>query len=592
MDDVDAVQAQIARNMIESGDWVTCRLDGVAYLEKAPAVYWAMAASYAVFGVHDWAARIPVALAAILLCWVVARFAVWAFSPEAGMFAGVVLATCAGLFLFTRILIPDVMLTLAITLAIWSFLRTLDEAESRPRLWACVLPASLAGAVLLKGLIGVLFPAGAAILYLLWTRQLFSGRTWRRLHPGAGLLGFLIIAAPWHVLATLRNPPYFDFTLSSGPGHYHGFLWFYFINEHLLRFMNLRYPRDYNTVPLPLFWLLHVVWLFPWSGYVPALFRLGYRPLDRAGKARTMLLCWTGFVMVFFSFSTTQEYYSMPIYPALAMLLGSAIALRPASCAAMRAAAALAGVCALASAAILFYVRGLPAPGDISRALTQNPEVYTLSMGHITDLTMSAFAYLRLPLTMALGAFLIGAIGGWWSRRRVAFFALAVMMTLFLNAARTALTVFDPYLSSRPLAEALNRAPRGKLIVDDQYYSFSSVFFYTDYKALLLNGRVNNLEYGSNAPDAARVFITNVDIPKLWNSSERWYLVADEKAISRIERLTGPGSVHRLAESGGKALVTNLPASPRLISLGITTDSITAQPVRPGERRGSRPPTG
>src|SRR3954452_8129791 len=117
MDDVDAVQAQIARNMLDSGDWVTARLDGVAYLEKSPLKYWMMAVSYMIFGVHDWAARIPLALSVILLCWVTARFGAWAFSERAGLYAGLTLATCIGLFLFTRIQIPDAILTMTITLS-------------------------------------------------------------------------------------------------------------------------------------------------------------------------------------------------------------------------------------------------------------------------------------------------------------------------------------------------------------------------------------------------------------------------------------------------------------------------------------------
>jgi 4-amino-4-deoxy-L-arabinose transferase-like glycosyltransferase len=558
MDDVDSVQAQIARNMLRSGDWVTCRLDGIPYLEKAPGPYWAMAASFAAFGVHDWAARLPFALAAILLCWVVARMAAWAFSERAELYAGVVLATCIGLFLFTRILIPDVILTLTIALALWSLLRALDDAEPRPRLWAYALAASLGCGVLLKGLIGILFPAGAAFVYLALTRQLFARSTWRRLHPAGGLLIFLLIAAPWHVLATLRNPPYFDFSLVSGPGRYRGFLWFYFINEHLLRFLNLRYPRDYNTVPRPLFWLLHLVWFFPWSVYLPRLARLSYRPVDRGGRMRLMALCWTAFVLVFFTFSTTQEYYSMPIYPAVALLLGCAMAADPARLRVpARVAAAIAAACCVTVTAILIAVRGVPAPGDISAALTQNPDVYTLSLGHMTDLTLTAFAYLRAPLALAGIAFAIGAVGGWRLKGRAAVLALAAMMVLFFQAARLALVSFDPYLSSRPLAEALKRAPRGKLIVDDQYYSFSSVFFYTDYDALLLNGRVNNLEYGSNAPGAPAVFITDQDVPRLWQDGGRWYLVADRKTLPRLERLVAPASLHIVAEAGGKVLVGN-----------------------------------
>src|SRR5262250_2905060 len=101
-DDVDAVQAQIARNMLTSGDWVTPRLDGVAYLEKPPLIYWLIAASYKVFGVHDWAARIPVVLSALALCWVTTAFGVWAFGRRAGFYSGLCMASCIGLFLFTR----------------------------------------------------------------------------------------------------------------------------------------------------------------------------------------------------------------------------------------------------------------------------------------------------------------------------------------------------------------------------------------------------------------------------------------------------------------------------------------------------------
>ena len=136
MDDVDAVQAQIARNMLDSGDWVTARLDGIAYLEKSPLKYWMIAVSFAIFGVHDWAARLPVALSAVVLCWLTARFGAWAFGRRAGLYAGLALATCVGLFLFTRILIPDVILTLTIALALWALLRALEEEEPHPARWA------------------------------------------------------------------------------------------------------------------------------------------------------------------------------------------------------------------------------------------------------------------------------------------------------------------------------------------------------------------------------------------------------------------------------------------------------------------------
>ena len=559
MDDVDAVQAMIAKGMLTSGDWVTARLDGVLYLEKAPLIYWLMAISYKIFGVSDWAARLPVAFASVGLALLSALFGMWAFGKRAGFYAGLCMATCVGLFLFTRIQIPDVMLTFAITLAMWAFLRALDEEEKRPGLWAAILAASLGTGLLLKSLVGIVFPIAGALIYLFVTKQLFLLKTWKRLRPVSGTLIVLLIAAPWHILATLRNPPYFAWTLKSGPGVYHGFLWFYFINEQLLRFLNLRYPRDYNTVPRLYFWLFHLLWLFPWSVYLPAVLKLGFKPVDRAGRARLLALCWTGFILVFFTFSTTQEYYSMPCYPALALLLGSAMASEGKWIhRGTRMLGIIAACAALACIAIAISVRNLPTPGDISSALSRHPSAYTLSLGHMLDLTFDSFAYLRLPLWLAAVAFLVGAVGNFrWSGVK-AILSTALMMVLFFHAARLALVVFDPFLSSRPLANAYLSAPPGKLIVERHYYPFSSVIFYTKQDPLLLNGRYFNLEYGAAAPGAPPVFLSDSEFQGLWTGGNRYYLVATQKGADRIEGIVGNEHFAIVASSGGKLLLTNL----------------------------------
>jgi 4-amino-4-deoxy-L-arabinose transferase-like glycosyltransferase len=562
MDDVDSVQAQISRNMVDSGDWVIAHLDGVPYLEKSPLIYWLICASYKIFGVHDWSARLPVAFAALLLVWLTSRYARWAFGGLSGFYSGIVLATCVGLFLFTRIQIPDVMLTAAVALAFWSFQRAIDPEEPRARTWAAVLAVSLGVGLLLKGLIAIVFPIGGILVYLMVTRKLLEWAIWRKLHLFTGAIIALLIAAPWHVLATLRMPPHLNFSLHSGPGEYHGFFWFYFVNEHVLRFLNLRYPRDYNTVPRLAFWLLHLVWLFPWSVYFPAAFRLSCRPADRAGKTRLLALCWAGFVMVFFTLSTTQEYYSMPIYPALAMLLGCALASESTSRwrdLGTRVLGSVLIVAALAMGILLFLVRGVPAPGDISRALTHHPEAYSLSMGHMGDLTLSSFAYLRLPLILAGAAFLTGGILAWVFRGRRVYLAFALMMVLFLHASRLALIAFDPYLSSKPLAEALVRAPKGQLVSNGEYYLFSSVYFYTNRTALLWNGRVNNLEYGSYAPGSPAVFIDDRRFAELWASSERYYVLSDGEGLVRLRSAIDADRLHLVAESGGKTLYCNLP---------------------------------
>jgi 4-amino-4-deoxy-L-arabinose transferase-like glycosyltransferase len=560
MDDVDAVQAQIARNMLTSKDWVTARLDGVAYLEKAPLIYWMMAVSYKIFGVHDWAARLPLAFSTVALCWITYRFGRWAFGEEAGLYTGVVLATSAGLFLFTRILIPDATLTATITGAIWAWLALLEPEEQRPLRWSVMLGACLGTGLLLKGLIAVVFPVLAGIAYMALTRQFFSIKSWRRLTLGTAIVVALAIAVPWHVLAILRNPPYFAFSLHSEAGKYRGFFWFYFFNEHLLRFLNLRYPRDYNTVPRLWFWLLNLVWIFPWSVYLSAIPRLSFRPASRTERTRLMALCWIGVVMVFFTFSTTQEYYSMPIYPALTLLIGSAI-----SAGGRRVQAAtgvllvISTMLCLALTVLIASVWRLPAVGNISTALTQHPELYTLSMGHIRDLTLSAFAYLRLPLAIAAFAFGVTAVGIVRSKGNVkkAVLVIAAGMVLFVQAARIALVRFDSYLGSYPLAQSLEQGPPGQLIEADSYYAFSSVFFYTGRTALLLNGRNNNLEYGSYAPDAPRVFIDDREFVSMWTGAGRCYLLAYGVEMPHLEQLVGRSHLRVVTENAGNYLLTN-----------------------------------
>jgi len=166
---------------------------------------------------------------------------------------------------------------------------------------------------------------------------------------------------------------------------------------------------------------------------------------------------------------------------------------------------------------------------------------------------------------VAAAAFLIGAVSAW--RPRLAIAGMTLMMVLFTHAARVALTVFDPYLASRPLAESLKQQAEGDLIVDDQYYTFSSVFFYADLsngadgtsrrRAWLLNGRVNNLEYGSNAPGAPQVFLDENGLRTKWASDQRYFLICEKPQIKRFETLLGSDKLLRVAESGGKSLFAN-----------------------------------
>jgi hypothetical protein len=255
----------------------------------------------------------------------------------------------------------------------------------------------------------------------------------------------------------------------------------------------------------------------------------------------------------------------MPIYPALALLIGSAAASASRRMTvANRVLMAVFGLFFATASALLLRVWRTPAAGDISNALTQHPSLYTLSLGHLGDLTVSSFAYLKLPLALAAIAFGIAFVALGTARTQLRKIILvACSMVLFFQAAHVALIRFDSYLGSYPLAQALDHAPPGKLIEDDAYYAFSSVFFYSNRTALLLNGRVNNLEYGSYAPGAPDVFIQDSKFVKLWAQPQRWYLLAYGADMPHLDEEVGAANLHVVMRSAGNFLLTNhsLPGS-------------------------------
>ena len=549
MDDVDAAEALQAKNMLQSGDWVTQHLNGTPYLDKAPLKYWITAALYAVFGVHDWVARVPTVAAAILLCWLVVRMG--------GFYSGIVQATSIGLYLFTRTVIPDVILTLLIAVSLCCFFR-LVESEKASIGWALGMYTCIALAVLTKGLIGLVLPVGIAALYVVALRK---APDWRRFHLIPGMLMVLVIAAPWHIAAVLQNPPIFDFTVHAGDhfgGKFRGFFWFYFVNEQLLRFLNERWPRDYNTVPQLWFWLYNLLWFFPWSLALPAVAQLQFKPIDRTSRLNLLAACWILVVMLFFTFSTTQEYYSMPMYPAMAILLGAAMSDgRKWMRVVVRAGAAVFLLTTLLIGGILMRVWAMPTPGDIYNAVAQHPALYTLSLGHMADLTIPAFAYLRTPLALAGAAFLLGGAAVLLLKLERAYLAIAVTLVLFFQAARLALVVFDPYLSSYAIAQNLNQLPAGTLIICGKYNPLSSVFFYSTDRALQNESDLDILEYGSMAPGARKIAVSDKEMKRLWKGAGLTFLLAKAPRLQHIENVLGSLPAILVLRSGDKYLFAN-----------------------------------
>jgi 4-amino-4-deoxy-L-arabinose transferase-like glycosyltransferase len=571
LDDADSTHAEAAREMFASGDYVTLHVNGVRYLEKAPLPYWLVASSYHIFGVNEFATRLPMALSVLLLGLLVLFWGRRAFGERVGIYAELFVYTCAGVYLFTRILIPDVLLSLLIAASLFFFVTAL-EAGGRAWRWYAGYSCIALG-VLTKGLIALVFPGAAAFLYLLITGE---WRRWREFRLVPGLALFLTIAAPWHILAGIRNP---------------GFFWFYFVNEHFLRFLGRRYPRDYNKLPWALYWSLHLVWLFPWSLYLPAAIRTsideyrtrravsaGLSPVVRGDFAsRTRLLCWllAGVVLVFFAISTNQEYYTFPAYLPLLLLLADGIARREWSeCAEgkrggwLRASAGALAVIGVATSVTLFVglwrSRNLPFEPDIGMVLaTHNLAEDTLSTSHMLDLSYASFAALRLPAALAAVALLVAPLISFVLRLRrrhyLATWTLALGMAVFLIAAHIALGRFGPYLSSKELAReiAARAQPADRVMIYGDQAFGSSLLFYLQRPIELVEGRTTSMWFGSTYPDAPKIYLSDADLQKEWASDECVFLFVPPHQRSRVDALL-PGKFV-VAEISGKYVYSNRP---------------------------------
>ncbi|MGD0831001.1 MAG: glycosyltransferase family 39 protein [Terracidiphilus sp.] len=536
LDDVDASHAQAAQHMAESGDLITLKVNGLRYLEKPPLPYWLDAALYRVFGQNSFATHLPNALALLGSAWLGWLWAGRAWGRRAGFYAALGVLTSVGPFLFTRFAIPEALLSFLLLLALYCLLTGFEPGRMMRFYW---MWAALALAVLTKGLIAPIFFCAAAIPLLLLSGLL---RRWRQVKPVTGLLLFFAIAAPWHILAGIANPGQgHPIGNHPTPGNVHGFWYFYFLNEHVFRFTGGRFPHDYNKLPFVAYWLLHLVWLFPWSLFVPALIAVAWKTRkqwtlhlradvqaldlylgtglgtglgggvrDDAAlyvsllkfRRRTiwLLSLYAGFILLFFCISTNQEYYTFPAWPPLFILIGGVLAgieesrtaengkLRLSTAWLTGAQAVFAAVGVLAAAALgwgLWEARKLPFVGDVGTLLAhRGVGDYTLSMSHIFDLTGPSFAALRLPSALAAAALLIGPTAGWLLRLKkkhlAATVSVALTSSVFLIAAHIAFARFEPMLSSRQLADTIIQkgSPADAFIIYGDQSDASSVVFY------------------------------------------------------------------------------------------------------------------
>jgi hypothetical protein len=416
--------------------------------------------------------------------------------------------------------------------------------------------------VMTKSLIGLVFPLGIVTLYLLVTRNL---RHFLKLRPISSALIFLAIATPWHILAAIRNP---------SQGAVKGFLWFYFINEQLNRYLGKRVPAGYDTVPLFIFWGLTLLWVAPWLAFLPqSLNNVPWRArqlrekLSQVQQANLLFVIWAVVIVGFFTFSTRQEYYTIPAIPALALLIGGWLAKEAAEPEAEGRSArisswALFAVVAVGSVigiALLFSSKS-PAPGaDLADLLQKNPQDYDFSLGHFLDLTPEALGMFRGELFGAVASLFIGVGMNLWLRykRKPEYgnMLLAAMMVALLACVHSAFVIFSPILSSKPLATAIQRhyQPGDVIVIDGQYHQASTLNYYLQTRVRVLHEPSGNLWYGSKFPDAPHVFETASSFAQLWSSPTAVFLWTDQDNPKELVGLPH----YFLARSGGKSIFSN-----------------------------------
>jgi len=575
LDDVDSIYIEVAREMTVRHDYVTPYIDGVRFFDKPPLLYWMAAASMKLFGPYDWAARLPLSLCVLGLFFAVYALGKRLFGERGGFYAALAMATSLGPYLFTRFYIPDILNALWMTLGVHLFLIALDRVRehrsTRAPAWG--FAAVMALNLLTKGLIGIVFPLGFVVFYAMLTRQLSA---LRRMHLLTSAAIFAAIALPWHVLAAVRNPA---IAMPAGMGlpARAGWAWFYLVNEHFLRFRGLRIPHDYGQLPIPIFWLMFVLWLMPWSVFLPAALTQytrvwRARPVESFSRkqAALTLVLWGGLVLGFFTLSSRQEYYSLPALPALALMAGGVMVAAEHGDTRVRRSMLLWSTWTLLPLSILIAsiagTLGISSPSprsgaDISELLTTNPDQYNLALGHLHDLTGPAMGFFRAPLLgVAIAMIGVGPIS-WWLRRKRrelrANLVLAVSMGVVLLCVHAGLSRFYPILGSKGLALQIARAvqPQDGVWLDGELTGGSTLLFYTRHPLVLVNGRVNGPWFGGFWPDAPPIFADEATLRRAWAGPLRIFLLTYE--TSRAAQLNQIAPTHVYAKAGGKIVLTN-----------------------------------
>jgi 4-amino-4-deoxy-L-arabinose transferase-like glycosyltransferase len=526
----EARYALVAREMLESGNWIQPHFNHTRYYEKPPLTYWCVATSFRLFGFTEFASRLPSALAYVGTVLATFLLAFELVGSGTAPLAALIYATSLGPFLFGRFLFTDTLLVFWLSISLLGLARI----TRRPASWAgpvmLYVGASLAG--LTKGLIGLLFPFAAAAAYTFF----LGGRDFvRRLRPWLGVSIVTIVFLPWHVLLALQDP---------------AFLSFYFVNEQLARFLSRRDPINYTPLSIPAFWTSTLLWLFPWFLFLPsALPRRG----ERRSRRLALVWIWSIGIVVFFTLTGARmEYYALPAFPALAVILGSGW--RRFMTGGRRAPAILwpslivAGAGFAIAPIVFFSARHGSAAltGLVSNLDGYYREYFASHSGAAmvfgTELLRRARPFPIVLLMLGVTTFLALRM----ARDRQAFALWVAGTVLVLGLADGGMRLVADDRSQRAAATIVGRdwAPGARLVVAEDYEEGCGITFYTGRSTQVLGGPGPELLFGYRRGDAPEVFLTADAFLEEWESSDRVFVLGgrDLTLPGAMVLLEGPRS--------------------------------------------------
>jgi 4-amino-4-deoxy-L-arabinose transferase-like glycosyltransferase len=520
--------AEIPREMVASGDYLTPRLNGVKYFEKPPLVYWLVAGAIKTLGLNEWAVRLWPALFALLGCLALYYVGRELYGRRVGLYAAGVLALSPLYDFMGGILTLDMPLAAELTAALGMFLVGIRAPPGmRRRLVLYGFYACVAAAVLTKGLVGAVIPAMAIGA---WILVLGEWRLLREIYLPSGLLIFFSIAAPWHVLVWQANPEFGQF---------------YFIHEHLERYLTTAHQR---YQPVWFFIPILLVGMYPWTAFLPYALRDGMRDLwrDRKRHGDTwFLLLWAGLPFVFFSLSSSKLIpYVLPVFPPLALLLGRWLAQRweheiPRGRGAFVALLVLGAVFAAALFVAPHVAADRPSVARIGEQLGAG--IYLMAGGLLLAGLLPFLAWLRRDRRMTLAAFFVGA---------------AVLVASFdLNFVR-----LDVGRSVKELALRLKQElkPGDEVITYETYYQDLPV--YLERRVTVVDWK-GELEFGTTIEDTRAWMIEAPEFQRRWNGATTAYLLTSRSNYDKL-RADPPGPMRLLAQTAYAVLLVNREATP------------------------------